>query len=657
MRAVASTVAVAMAITMVVTGTDAARADDIVVFTDSDLLVAINAFRGEAPATPITVTEAAAFAYLNVSGANVDSLGGIERFTALEILYADQNAIVDVRPLASLPVLQYASIGDQTVALPSIATTATQANPLRAANAQTVTPSSATAAIAANGASWRLTTPGAHVLTWDLYTDVSTTASYWFSGTMTQTATGLGQLAQTPVPTISGTLRAGSVLTATPGTWDAGVSFGYQWLSNGTPIAGAKSRTLTLAPAQANTAISVRVTGSKDGFAPVTKTSASTLKVMLAPTPVITGTARFGQKLTAKTGTWTAGASLALQWYADKVAIPGATKSTFTVTSTQQGKKIHLRVTGTKSGWAKIGVNSAVTSEVRLLDMKSKASVKSAYKKILAPALKVATGWTGKTSTCKVGAESSASRVATMNAVNFVRAMNQLDGVRFESSWINGSMRNSLLMEARNQITHYPSKSGKCWSSAAATAAARSNLAIMFGSAPKLAPTTGARAVVGYMTDEGPSNFFAGHRRWLINPLTTAMATGSTKRANTLMVMGSSGPVTSAHNAQPTWMEWPAAGYFPKQLEPKGLWSLSASSAVDFRSAKVKVVGPGGKVYKTTKQPVYTGYGPNTMTWRVAGLSKPSGKKTAAYTVTVTGIKGASVTSYTYKVTLFDPNG
>jgi len=660
----------------------AALAADVVVFADPALHAAVNAQLSweREPYEPVTFAEAATVTELYADDDGIDSLVGAERLTnlvtlsvsanriadlspltgltKLRDLWAGYNRIVNASPLESLPALENASLWAQEVTLPTLATTARQANPLRSLAGGVIVPDSATALVSASGGSWRLTTAGTHTLTWWASASLRNGGFFSFDGTITQAASGPSQLSRTPTPTTGGTARVGSTLSAVPGTWDTDVAFTYQWLADGAPIAGATGKKLTLASAQHRRTISVAVTGSKPGFSPVTKTSAATARVIVAPVPVVKGTPKLGAKLTASTGTWTAGTALTLQWYADRVAIPGARGTSFTVTSTQSGKKIFVRVAGVKSGYAKVAMSSAATSGVTLLSTSSRSSVAAAYKRILAPALRVTTGWTGSTSGCRLGTESAASRLATLNAVNVIRAMNQLDGVRFASAWNTPALRNSLMMQARNQITHYPSRSGACWSSSGASAAARSNLYLGSGFSGSLNYATGARAIVGYMDDPGPSNIVAGHRRWIMEPSITAMGTGSTTQANTLTVMGSNGPVISKYNAAPSWMEWPSAGWFPKQLDPEGLWSLSSSDpGADFRAAKVTVRNGSGTKLSVTKYPVADGYGPNTMTWKVKGVTLPKGTSARRYVVTVTGIRGAAATSYSYTVKMFDPFG
>ncbi len=68
-------------------------------------------------------------------------------------------------------------------------------------------------------------------------------------------------------------------------------------------------------------------------------------------TPTISGTRRLGRTLTANYGTWTTGTSIAKQWLRDGVVITGATGKTYRLTSADVGKKISVRLIGTKSGY------------------------------------------------------------------------------------------------------------------------------------------------------------------------------------------------------------------------------------------------------------------------------------------------------------------
>ena len=96
-----------------------------------------------------------------------------------------------------------------------------------------------------------------------------------YTGTVAGSSVALGTILLTPVPTISGTIKAGNKLTAIPGLWDTGVTLTYQWLRGGVAITGATSSGYTLTKTDINTNISVKVTGSRTGFTSVSKTSAT----------------------------------------------------------------------------------------------------------------------------------------------------------------------------------------------------------------------------------------------------------------------------------------------------------------------------------------------------------------------------------------------
>jgi hypothetical protein len=182
--------------------------------------------------------------------------------------------------------------------------------------------------------------------------------------TVVKTSAATGKTATTATPTISGSAVYGSTLTAKAGTWTSGTSFAYQWYADGTAISGATKSTLKLGTAQKDAAITVKVTGRKSGYGTVPKTSRATLRVMTPATPAITGTAIINSTLTAKTGTWTSGAALSVQWYANGSKLSGKTSSTLKITESLAGKRLTVQVTGKKSGYTTVTKTSAATASV-----------------------------------------------------------------------------------------------------------------------------------------------------------------------------------------------------------------------------------------------------------------------------------------------------
>ncbi|NQX28343.1 S8 family peptidase [Microbacteriaceae bacterium VKM Ac-2854] len=170
-------------------------------------------------------------------------------------------------------------------------------------------------------------------------------------------------------PTITGTPTVGQKLTAVPGAWSpAPVTLAYQWKRGGAAIAGATASSYTLTAADANSAITVSVTGTKSGFAAVTKTSAAVTvqpaPLVLTPTPTISGTAAVGNTLTANAGTWDAGVTIGYQWKRSGVAIGGATAKTYVLVAADAGTTITVSVTGTKTGSATTTKTSAPTGVI-----------------------------------------------------------------------------------------------------------------------------------------------------------------------------------------------------------------------------------------------------------------------------------------------------
>ena len=164
----------------------------------------------------------------------------------------------------------------------------------------------------------------------------------------------------TGVPTISGTVQVGETLTAdVSGINDAdgldNVSYGYQWISGGTDIAGATGPSYLLISSEQGQTIQVRVSFIDDRNNAEARTSDATGAVIAAPNrqatgkPTIDGTARVGQTLTADTSNISdldgiTNATFFYQWRAGGLTIIGANRSTYTLTASEQGKTVTVRV-------------------------------------------------------------------------------------------------------------------------------------------------------------------------------------------------------------------------------------------------------------------------------------------------------------------------
>ena len=173
-------------------------------------------------------------------------------------------------------------------------------------------------------------------------------------------------LTTAPTPTISGTTKVGSTLTAGLGTWaPASITLKHQWKRAGVAITGATVRTY----ADIGKALTVSVTGLKTGYSSVMKTFAATAAVtgILTSTarPVISGTAKADRTLTATAGSWApATVTLKYQWKRAGMVIVGATARTLVVCSTYVGSTLSVTVTGTKTSYTTVDKVSAATVKV-----------------------------------------------------------------------------------------------------------------------------------------------------------------------------------------------------------------------------------------------------------------------------------------------------
>jgi len=185
-----------------------------------------------------------------------------------------------------------------------------------------------------------------------------------------------GEFTSTPTPQVSGTPAVGSVLTCVPGTWQPTPdTLTYQWLRAGSPISGATSITYKAGEADVGSSLSVRVTGSRQGYVPTTQPSAETtpvpdpvkLQLTSTPTPTISGAAKVGSLLTATPGTWQpAPVKLAYEWFRSGTAtpIPGATSASYRLTGADYAKTVFVKVTGSRAGYESVSKSSNPTLKI-----------------------------------------------------------------------------------------------------------------------------------------------------------------------------------------------------------------------------------------------------------------------------------------------------
>jgi len=287
---------------------------------------------------------------------------------------------------------------------------------------------------------------------------------------------------------------------------------------------------------------------------------------------------------------------------------------------------------------APLGVES-----LSLVDPGDRHSVVNLYQNVYVPAHATPNDWNGSVAGCNAGTTGVAYENATLDMVNFFRAMVELPPVVFEVVKNNKSQQAALMMTANNSLSHFPPASWTCYTADGAEAAGKSNLALGVAGAP---------AVALYIHDPGAGNTAVGHRRWILFPRQVQMATGSTSNANALWVIDAFGtrPTT------PEIVAWPPVGFVPYQIVyPRWSFSVNTGSAVSFTGASVSVMRGSDPVALNLLTNA-TGFGDNTLVWEPSGLSFGAGMSDQFFTVHVNNVTvGGVPRNFTYPVTVIDP--
>jgi hypothetical protein len=338
------------------------------------------------------------------------------------------------------------------------------------------------------------------------------------------------------------------------------------------------------------------------------------------------------------------------------------------------------------NGWAwSPGTSDPTAVDDFSVDTTSRMDVLSFYNTIYPASEDFATDldWTGGSVVGDTpGTISSTFKSDVQRRVNFYRALVGVStNITFDTSVGGESQYDqlaALMMSANNMLSHSPPDTWVDYTANGAMAAGNSNLAL---------GVYGPAAVDGYMVDPGSNNIILGHRRWLIFTQSQIMGTGDVPATGTGIYNGTSNfaPAnaiwviqSSLPTVTPQYNAWPNAGYSPITLMPSE-WSLSYTGqytqasnpgalnlGADFSNATVTMTQGTNNIPVTintgTTGSVGTtayGYGDNTIGWTPVTPLPTTISGDTTYNITVSNIllPGSSTpTSYSYSVTLFDPN-
>ena len=97
----------------------------------------------------------------------------------------------------------------------------------------------------------------------------------------------LPDLTSATAPIITGSGQVGTPLAMNKGSWDAGVTFSYQWKLDGVDIATATAATYVPVAGDIGKTVTVQLTGAKQDFKTAVKLSSNNVVVSAAPVIVV----------------------------------------------------------------------------------------------------------------------------------------------------------------------------------------------------------------------------------------------------------------------------------------------------------------------------------------------------------------------------------
>ncbi len=257
-------------------------------------------------------------------------------------------------------------------------------------------------------------------------------------------------------------------------------------------------------------------------------------------------------------------------------------------------------------------------------------------------------GWTGNVNGCLAGTISQDAKKKVLQRLNYFRRLVGLsDNVTENTTQHQGCMEASLIFKAQNNLSQYPPQHWSCWTQAGYNAAGTSNIAWGVASSGDYCVHT-SYGVTGFMEDPGSYNKPVVHRAWLLMPGLQQIGIGSTNSTACLQWQGN---YTSAA-AAPGFIAYPPPGYIPNQITfPR--WSFTIPAGGSFTNAQVTMEDENGATIplNVINKPVDIAMvAPlKYLVWepQINPKTFTADKK---FIVTITGITGASQSTYSYEV-------
>ena len=275
-------------------------------------------------------------------------------------------------------------------------------------------------------------------------------------------------------------------------------------------------------------------------------------------------------------------------------------------------------------------------------------------------------GYTGNVEDCVAGTTSQAFLDSVVQRVNWYRRMGGLDTVVENRAYSAAAQQAALIMGAAGHLSHYPGNDWACYTGEGASAAASSNLSIIWAGYPLGHEHGGPAAINGQMSDYGDGNKSVGHRRWILYPQLSEIGIGHAAAQNrhvladVLWVFDDNiGAVRPEVREGRGFVAWPPSGYVPAAVV-WGRWSFSLAG-VSFLSATVAVSDESGplEVEVITRDSGGGGAPESSIVWIFPGDTNyaggpirsrvPAEAGDRCYTVTISGVSIGRVAQPPYE--------
>jgi hypothetical protein len=304
------------------------------------------------------------------------------------------------------------------------------------------------------------------------------------------------------------------------------------------------------------------------------------------------------------------------------------------------------------SGLALVGEAQAQTDTASATSAEARDAVTKVYREVYCSSNRTLSDWKGDPGAGDFGTVSPQYIEAIKQRIIFFRALAGVpSSVSLDPLLSTYASQAALMMSANKKISHSPDSSWLYYSPDGARAASSSNLSL---------GTAGPETIDDFIADDGATNSSVGHRRWLLFPANNSFGLGLVDPPQ------SSYPSATYPSAMALWVippvmtasstaySWPPPGFVPYSLIFHR-WSFSLSGA-DFSEARIAVT-KNGQPLEIILEPIVSGFGDNTIVWKLAQPVTPTETDTV-FEVSLSNVRTPhnEIKDFSYIITAYSPD-